>query len=382
MRPTIAKISIDNFVYNINQIRKLLKENVKMCVAVKADAYGHGIVQCAFAALKSGCDYVSVATTGEALTLRQAGFKGKILMLDLTDPDDMDDLVKSGVEAFAFDEEYITLLAQKCRENNISSFNVHLPVDTGMGRVGCFAEDAGKIARFIKDTKVLNLAGVCTHFACADSTKEEDRLYTQKQASLFAEAVKNIKNEGIDPGLIHSSSSAASLDMSELQFDMTRPGIVCYGYYPGDMDEKYFESKGIDLHLKSVMSFETKVVAIRPFKKGMSVSYGRTWVCEKDTNIAVLPVGYEDGLFRRFGQNGIKVTINGKSYPIVGRVCMDQCMVDLGKDSDVKRWDKVIIFGSKEEGSLYTAQDIADMTSTISYEITCGISKRVPRVYF
>ena len=162
--------------------------------------------------------------------------------------------------------------------------------------------------------------------------------------------------------------------------DMVRPGIITYGYYPDEITQNYLKSKGIDFELKPVLAFETKVVAIRRFQKDKSVSYGRTWKADEETDIAVLPVGYADGLLRRYSP-GLQVTINGKNYPVCGRICMDQCMVDLGKDNkDVKLFDKVMIFGPKESGALNTADDLARIGNTISYEVMTAITSRVEKV--
>ena len=160
---------------------------------------------------------------------------------------------------------------------------------------------------------------------------------------------------------------------------MVRAGIITYGYYPDDITKEYLKSVNKDIELKPVLSLETKVVAIRHFKKGQSISYGRTYVCENDTDIAILPIGYADGLLRRFSP-GLCVTINGKNYPVRGRICMDQCMVELGKNHNVKLWDKVLIFGPKESGALNTADDLAKIGNTISYEVLTSISKRIERV--
>ena len=168
--------------------------------------------------------------------------------------------------------------------------------------------------------------------------------------------------------------------MPEMQLDMIRPGIILYGYYADEVTKSYLEKKGIKLNLKPAMQFETKVCSIRHFQKNQSVSYGCTWICSEQTDIAVLPVGYADGLLRR-NSPGLKVSINGKAYPIVGRICMDQCMVDIGLDNkDVKRWDKAIIFGPKDKGAVFDADDIAKMTGTISYEVMTSLSKRVKRI--
>ena len=223
----------------------------------------------------------------------------------------------------------------------------------------------------------LSLAGVCTHFSSADETDEAARRYTDNQFSNFMRAVKSIEEEGIDPGIRHCAASAALIDRAEMQLDMVRPGIVMYGYFDGSIDGVYCAEKGKPCTLEPVMALESEVVAIKSIKKGETVSYNRTWTAECDTVVATLPIGYADGLPRKLSP-GLHVAINGKNYPVVGRICMDQCMVDVGSGG-VHRWDKALIFGPGNSGALQTAADIANASGTISYEILTGISKRVPR---
>lgn len=381
MRATRAIIHLENFKSNLFSIKNLLKKNVKMCVAVKADAYGHGAVPCAKAAVEAGADFLAVATVDEGIELRTNGIKVPLLLLSLCAPDEIPDAVRYGLTPFVFDTEYIQLFAGVCKSVGIKDFPVHLAVDTGMGRIGCRPEQAGKVAAEIMNTGVLTIGGTSTHFALSDGISKKALDYTKQQVKEFKAAIKSIKDAGFEPGICHCSNSAASISEQELNFDMVRPGIIAYGYYPDEVTKEYLASKKISLELKPVMELVTTVCAIRPFEKGKSVGYGCTWTADKDTDIAVLPVGYYDGWFRRFSTSGVTVTINGESYPIRGRICMDQCMVELGKDHKVKRWDKVILFGAKENGALQSAGDIAALTGTIPYEITCGISKRVPRVY-
>jgi alanine racemase len=195
----------------------------------------------------------------------------------------------------------------------------------------------------------------------------------------FKAAVEGVKARGIESGICSCGASAALLNDEDMQFDMVRPGIITYGYYPDEITKEYLQSTGRDFDIKPVLSLETKVVAIRRFPAGKSVSYGRTWVAPEETDIAVLPIGYADGLLRRFSP-GLEVTINGKNYPVRGRICMDQCMVDIGKDNpDVKVWDRVVVFGPKESGALNTAEDLAKLGNTISYEVLTALSKRVRR---
>lgn len=381
MRTTKAIIHLGNLKSNVASIKKLLKNNVKMCVAIKADAYGHGAVPCAKAAVESGADYLAIATVDEGIELRTNGIKVPLLLLSLCSPEEIPDAVRYGLTPFIFDSEYIQLFAGVCRSVGIKEFPVHLAVDTGMGRIGCVPKQAGKLAAEIVKTGVLTLGGTGTHFALSDGTSKAAVKYTRNQYEEFKTAIKSIRKAGIEPGICHCSNSAATLNNPEYHMDMVRPGIICYGYYADEVSKEFLESRKIKIDLKPVMTVETSVCAIRPFAQGKSVGYGCTWTAQEDTDIAVLPVGYEDGWFRRFSKEGIKVSINGKGYPVRGRICMDQCMIELGKDHKVKRWDKAVLFGCKEDGALQTADDIARITGTIPYEITCGISKRVPRIY-
>ena len=381
MRTTKAILHLGNLKSNVASIKKLLKNNVKMCVAIKADAYGHGAVPCAKAAVESGADYLAIATVDEGIELRTNGIKVPLLLLSLCSPEEIPDAVRYGLTPFIFDSEYIQLFAGVCRSVGIKEFPVHLAVDTGMGRIGCAPKQAGKLAAEIVKTGVLTLGGTGTHFALSDGTSKAAVKYTRNQYEEFKTAIKSIRKAGIEPGICHCSNSAATLNNPEYHMDMVRPGIICYGYYADEVSKEFLESRKIKIDLKPVMTVETSVCAIRPFAQGKSVGYGCTWTAQEDTDIAVLPVGYEDGWFRRFSKEGIKVSINGKGYPVRGRICMDQCMIELGKDHKVKRWDKAVLFGCKEDGALQTADDIARITGTIPYEITCGISKRVPRIY-
>lgn len=384
MRATFVKIYLDNLRHNLGVIRNRINKNTMMCVAVKADAYGHGAVECARTAVECGADFLAVACISEGVELRNAGITTPVLVLSLCQPEEMEEAVKNDLTPLVFDEQYINHLAVAANKLGKKNYKVHIAVDTGMGRIGCLPENAGKIALAVKNTGVLETGGICTHFSCADSVDENDAAYTKQQFELFLRAIENVKAEGIDPGIRHCSNSALTLDHPEMHLDMCRPGIIVYGYYPGDLNADYFKKKGESIELKPVMALVSKVVAIRDFDENKAVSYGRTWSTTKKTKIAILPVGYGDGLLRRFNQteNGLKVSIKGKSYCVRGRICMDQCMVDIGTDSDVSLYDEAVIFGPEESGALQSAQEIADATGTISYEITCGVTKsRVLRVF-
>ena len=379
-RCTKATIYKDNLEYNLNQIRKYVKKDVKLCVAVKADGYGHNAVITAQLAEKVGAAFVAVATVEEGVELRENGIKCGILLLSLCTPEEMPALFKYQITPLVFTEEYIKLIGEYAKKAGIEGENhkVHLAVDTGMGRIGCYPEEAGDQAALIESCG-LKLGGMCTHFAVSDSLSPENIDFTKQQFEAFKQAVAGVKARGIEPGICSCGASAALLNDEDMQFDMVRPGIITYGYYPDEITKEYLEKTGRHFDIKPVLSLETKVVAIRHFPAGKSVSYGRTWVADKDTDIAVLPIGYADGLLRRFSP-GLEVTINGKNYPVRGRICMDQCMVEIGKNNpDVKVWDRAVIFGPKESGALNTAEDLAKLGNTISYEVLTALSKRVRR---
>ena len=366
---------------NIVEIKKCLSPQTKLCIAVKADSYGHNAILTSKLAEEAGVEFLAVATVDEGIELRNAGIKCNILLLSICIPEEYESLFKYEITPLIFDLENIKNLSDAADKffNNNNKFKVQLAVDTGMGRIGCYPDEAGEQAQVINNSNHLILSGMCTHFAVSDSLDKENIEFTNKQYEYFEKAIENVKNKGIDPGICSCSNSAAIMNNKNMHINMVRAGIITYGYYPDDITKEYLKSVNKDIELKPVLSLETKVVAIRHFKKGQSISYGRTYICEDDTDIAILPIGYADGLLRRFSP-GLCVTINGKNYPVRGRICMDQCMVELGKNHNVKLWDKVLIFGPKESGALNTADDLAKIGNTISYEVLTSISKRIERV--
>ena len=404
MRCTRALIYSDNLRSNILEIKKLLNPKTRLCCAVKADGYGNGAVPAAKIAVECGAEFLAIATVQEGIELRENGINAKLLLLSPCSPEELDEVAAHNIIPVLFDEEMILLFddaSKKCALPPNPSTNktpcpnpsinqsinekrgVFLAIDTGMGRIGCLPNEAAALAKKIDESKNIRLMGMLTHFAVSDSISEENQAYTESQFASFTAAIDAIKAEGINPGICSCSASAAAIANSKMQLDMVRPGIILYGYYPDEVTKQYLESKGIHLNLKPVMQLETKIAAIRRFKPGASISYGRTWKTTAETDIAVLPIGYADGLLRRLSP-GLKVTINGKAYPVVGRICMDQCMVDIGRDNkSVKRWDTAIIFGLKDGGkdsSLSDAADLAKLSATIPYEIMTAITKRVPRI--
>lgn len=381
-RCTKSVIYTENLKNNIQQIKKSLKPGTKLCVAVKADGYGNDAIITAKICEELNVDYLAIASVQEGIELRQAGIKLNLLLLSLCVPEEFTDIFQNHITPLVFSKDYIELFSKAADSffKNDEKFNVQLAVDTGMGRIGCYPEEAGEQALLINKSKHLVLAGMCTHFAVSDSILAEHIEYTKKQYENFCKAIDNVKAEGIDPGICSCSNSAAIMNNKDMHINMVRAGIITYGYYPDDITKEFLKKQNKDINLKPVLALQTQVVAIRQFPKGKSISYGRTWICPEDTDIAILPIGYADGLLRRYSP-GLEVTINNKKYPVRGRICMDQCMVDLGKNHNVKLFDKAIIFGPEESGALCTADDLAKIGNTISYEVLTSISKRVYREF-
>jgi len=370
MRATRAIIHLENLQSNIREIRKLIGPDTKICVPVKADGYGHGALKIAVGAIQAGASYLAVASVQEGIDLREAGIITPILSLSLPIPEEIDQIVQYGLTPLVADADFISELGMAARSAG-KTMRVHLKVDTGMGRIGCVPDEAAGVARRVLHERGLVIEGTATHLAVSDSDDPEDIEYTKRQIAEFNRAVASMRAEGIDPGMLHAASSGAILRYPEAYFDMVRPGIIVYGYPPSA------EYAGI-IPLKPLMELETQIVYIKKIDKGTSVSYGRTWASDRDTYIATLPIGYADGLSRRLSP-GLTVRSEGKTYPVVGRICMDQCMIDIGPEPTARKWDKVTIFGPDPEGP--SAATLADRLGTISYEVTCAVNKRVPRVY-
>jgi len=370
MRATKAIIHLDNLKHNITQIKQTLAPDTKICLPVKADAYGHGAIRTAIAAIRAGVSYLAVASVQEGIELREAGIVAPIISLSLPILEEIASIIDYKLEPLVIDEEFINELNRAANAQN-KTVAVHLKIDTGMSRIGCKPSEAVKLATQIVRAKNLRLQGVATHFAVADSDSESDRAFTKGQLERFSDAVEAIRQTGIHIPLVHAANSGAVQMMPEAQFDMVRPGLLAYGYLP-------IQGTATAIDVKPVMELVTQVVLIKQIRAGTCVSYGRNWTAPQDTYIATIPIGYADGL-RRALSPGLKVRIGNDFFPIIGRICMDQCMVDLGAHPWVQRWDEVCIFGPNPQDN--SAQTLADIAGTIPYEITCGIHKRVPRVF-
>ncbi|MDR2766701.1 MAG: alanine racemase [Treponema sp.] len=367
MRATRAVIHLDYLRKNIS----LVKEGTKrlLCMPVKADAYGHGVLPVARAALAAGADYLAVATVREGEELREGGVDAPVLLLSIPLPAEINALVGADLEVLAGDADYLDALESAAGTAG-KRVPVHLKIDTGMGRIGCTPESAPDLAEKIARSRHMRLAGCATHLAVSDSLAAADIAYTKQQIALFTGAVGAIKARGIDPAIVHAANTGAVTFHEDSWFTMVRPGILLYGYPPEG------KSALIDTAaIRPLMELKTNIVYIKFVRKGQSVSYGRIWTAAEDTHVGTLPLGYADGLSRLLSNNW-SVLAGNRLCPLAGRICMDQCMIDLGAEPPA-RWDEVSVFG----GGAPHAGILARRINTIPYEVTCGINKRVPRVY-
>ena len=369
MRPVIAEVDLDKIEYNIKNIVKISKGKEVIAV-VKADAYGHGALDLVPVLLENGVKRLAVAVITEAIELRHNKIDAPIMILGFTPLDFSSEMVEYNIEQTVYDLDYAIELSKFAVSNN-AKIKVHIALDTGMGRIGFIPdEDSLKKVKQICKLEGLEVIGLFTHFSTSD---EKDKEYTYMQLKKIKDFNDSLIAAGINIPLKHVSNSGAIIDMPETFMDAVRAGIILYGYYPSDEVDK----KNLDL--KPALTLKTKVCHVKELEEGMYVSYGRTYKTEKKTIIATLPIGYADGYSRALSNNG-KVIINGHFANIVGRVCMDQCMVDVTDIPNVKVSDEVILLG--EQGDLkYNADDMAKDLGTINYEVLCMIKQRIPRVY-
>lgn len=363
MRSTRANIYIKNLVENYSNIYKNCN-GAAICAAVKADAYGHGAIEVARALETEGCNYFGVATIIEAEELIKSDIKSPIILLSLTTPPEIESIIAMNIEPVVTTLDFILLIEKESQKQN-RNINLHLKIDTGMGRIGCRPEEAMELAEYIDRSENLKLQGICTHLSTSESENQD---YTNSQIKLFKKVIENLGNKGIYPNVIHAANSGGILMNRDSIFNLVRTGISLYGYPPAKKP-KY------SIKLKPVLELLTKVVSLKTMPKGSDISYGRTYTTSKESLIATLPVGYADGYFRSLSNIG-DVYINGKLYPIVGSICMDQMMVEV--DSNVRLYDDVILIGIKKNQP--NAETLAKKIGTISYEILTNIH-RVKRYY-
>lgn len=364
-RATRAEIDLSAIRQNMLNIKSLLAPGVKFCAVVKADGYGHGALEVSREAVRAGADYLAVGVLDEALELRDAGFTLPVLILGYTPPYQYDKVAKHGLSQtiFTLDQAEALSSAGMAAGRRVIA---HLKIDTGMGRLGVQAPEAPELAERIAALPGLTLEGAFTHFAKADS---RDKSHALAQLALFLEALEGIKARGVNLAIRHCANSAATLDLPQTHLDMVRTGIVMYGLRPSDETGEPFKAV-------PAMRFITGIAHLKTLPAGRGLSYGCTYTTAGEERIATLPVGYADGWPRLLGGRA-EVLVRGRRAPLVGRICMDQCMINVSGVPEARCGDEVILFGAPELG----ADEQAARIDTIGYELVCLVSKRVPRVY-
>lgn len=367
-RDTWAEVNLGAIEYNINEIRERIPNHCRVIAVVKADAYGHGAVEVAERALKSGAEMLAVAILEEALSLREAGFKVPILVFGRVAPKDVHVAAEQDITLTFFQKDWVREVKQK---NLPKPLKLHMKWDTGMGRIGLRTEEElSALVEEVKDGPNIQLTGIYTHFATAD---EPDTDYFQMQNERFNRLLTAFQSMWTDPVAIHTGNSAASIRFPEKMHHYIRFGISMYGMYPSSTVKK---ERNIDL--KQSFSLHSRLIHVKQLAPGESISYGATYTTSDYEWIGTIMIGYADGWIRKL--QGIDVLIDGKRMPIVGRICMDQTMIKLDKEYPVGT--KVTLIGrQQDQQDMIEVDEVADYLDTISYEIPCMISNRVPRVY-
>jgi alanine racemase len=377
-----AEIDLKAIAHNVGELRRITRPDARMMAVVKANAYGHGAVEVARCALQNGAQRLGVARIDEAIQLREAGIKAPILIFGYTLPEMAPELLEYNLTQTVYTPAFARALSRTAVSLG-GKIKIHLKVDTGMGRLGLLSQNfkphhSGEIINTkavdasvaIAGLKGLELEGIFTHFATADSA---DKRYAKKQLDLFLNFLSRMRESGLNPAVRHAANSAALIDMPQSHLDMVRPGIAIYGLYPSPEVNKKRVS------LRPAMALRARVIHIKKVPAGFNISYGITYKTKQATTIATVPVGYADGLNRLLSSRG-QMLIHGKRAPIVGRVCMDFTMLDVGGIDNVRVGDEAVIFGPQGNDSL-TVDEMASSLNTINYEIVSTITARVPRVY-
>ena len=365
-RDAWVEVDLDAYGHNLEEIKKCVQGGAKLCVVVKADAYGHGAIACARKAVEHGADYLATAMLSEAMELRRAGFTEPILILGLSPIAAAHDIVKYDITQAVCTMEMAEALSEEAVRQNKKA-KVHIKVDTGMARIGIYPEQAGAFARQLKLQPGLDVEGIFSHFAEADS---KDKSYVKEQLSRFNKALDLVEASGVHVRLRHIAESAAILEIPEAHFDMVRVGVIQYGLWPSDEVTHPIE-------LRPVMCVKARIAFLKEMQPGETIGYGRAYKVTRPSRIATFPIGYADGYLREMGGKA-SVLIGEKRAPVVGRVCMDQFMVDVTDIPEAAIGTEAIVFGTPE----LTADEAASWLGTINYEIVCLMgSMRLPRVY-
>lgn len=369
MRPTYIEINLSAIRHNLEEVRQAVGPERRILAPVKANAYGHGMLQVARTALEAGASMLGVAYLDEAVALRQAGIGAPILIFGSELPENAPEIVHWGLRATLCTYELAKALSQaavRLRRNAV----VHIKVDTGMGRIGLKVEEIREFLRRVLELPGIVVEGIYTHFATADGSGDGE--FALAQMEHFRRVVSQLRKEGMELPIAHAANSAAVLRFPSAHLDMVRPGIMLYGLEP-------FPGASYLADIRPAMTLKSRIVFLKEVPPGASVSYGRTFVAGRRTRIATVPIGYGDGYPRALSNRG-KALVKGKRARIVGNICMDQLMLDVTHVEGVRVGDEVVLIGEQGDERI-TAEELASLAGTINYEIVTSLNGRIPRVY-
>lgn len=368
---TTATIDRNALRHNYKAFRNLIPASTAIMGVIKANAYGHGALEVAKIAIENGCSYLAVARVSEVLELRDSGLTVPILLFGYCDPSYVEYLASNNVTASVGSLESAEILNHTASVLGLI-LKVHVKIDTGMGRIGVKTEQLEIVKETLKiaNLRSLKIEGIYTHFANADAL---DKRHTYEQFSIFSELLDRLKRNNFEVQYRHAANSAATIELPETHLDIVRPGISQFGLYPSSEVDRSL------IDLKPILSLNSEVIQIKEVPADFKVSYGSTFKTQKNSKIAVIPIGYADGYNRLLSSKG-EMIINGKKTPVIGRVCMDLTMLDVSDVPDISVGDKVTIIGSDGRTTI-SAEDLATSTGTINYEVTCSLTPRVKRQY-
>ncbi|MDR4508545.1 MAG: alanine racemase [Candidatus Brocadiaceae bacterium] len=367
-RPTWVEINLDALRHNVLTIRKLIGPHIKIMGIVKADAYGHGDYEVSRVLLDAGVEMLGIAILEEGLRLRTKGITAPLILLGGLFEEEIKDAIHYGITPTVYDMKSAELIAKRALDFQ-KKVKIHIYVDTGMGSIGVQHNKSVAFVAKVMDMKSLLTEGIYTHFSSSD---EKDRSYTSLQMKRFFAVLAELGAKKLTIPLKHVANSGAILGYPESSFTMVRPGLSLYGLYPSEEVER-------SIKLKPVMSFKSRVMHVKNMEPGDLVGYGRSYRIHKPTRVATLPLGYDDGYNRLLSNQG-EVLVRGRRASIIGKICMDQCFVDVTHIQDILIGDEVVLYGTQEQETI-SIETVAKQLCTIPYEITCNIGKRVPRIY-
>jgi len=376
-RPTWAEVSLSTLRQNFRVVQKHVGANVTICAVVKADAYGHGAVECSLALEEEGAQWFGVTSLDEAIPLREQGLKGRILLMTGFWRGEEAEIVRLGLTPTVWEPWQIESLDKAAAQLGVDRHSIHLKVDTGMGRLGAGFDTLQSVCELLADARHLKAEGLSTHLA---SSEVLDAPSSEEQLKRFDQARQIVSNAGLTPSLVHVANTSAAISRRESWNNMVRPGLALYGYYlPFQRAGREVSGSAWRLPVKPVLTWKTRILAVRQVGANQALGYGGTYVTKGPSRIAVLPVGYADGLNRALSSGG-RVIVREHYAPMVGRISMDLTLADVTGIPGVDVGDEVILLGVSD-GITVDAREHAALANTIPYEILCAISKRVPRRY-